>query len=220
MVWARGRRSSLSPMHSRQSVVATLASAIWLASLPVCLPDSHRRVTIRTLPRSPLSSCSFIILRRELVWPTPMAAWAGPGRNNYFVSDTNYGWGPNSIGDRTDITDWPEWFVGPRSREYLASPLSRKRSTLRVHANHGRSRRREPNHHVQVLLSQLEPGRAGRRISRRGEKDCPSPTPRRSTTSCSSTLPHGRTGCSSPSRLRRCRIAPMPRNARGSTPGS
>jgi hypothetical protein len=38
--------------------------------------------------------------------------------NNYFVSDTNYGWGPNGIGDRTDITDWPEWFLGPRSREY------------------------------------------------------------------------------------------------------
>jgi hypothetical protein len=36
-------------------------------------------------------------------------------RNNYFVSDTNYGWGPNSIGDRTDITDWPEWFTGPES---------------------------------------------------------------------------------------------------------
>jgi hypothetical protein len=23
--------------------------------------------------------------------------------NNYFVSDTNYGWGPEGIGDRTDI---------------------------------------------------------------------------------------------------------------------
>ena len=29
------------------------------------------------------------------------------GNNNYFVSDTNYGWGPNSIGDRTDILNWP-----------------------------------------------------------------------------------------------------------------
>lgn len=39
--------------------------------------------------------------------------------DNYFVSDTNYGWGPDSIGDRTDITDWPEWFTGPRSPRYL-----------------------------------------------------------------------------------------------------
>ncbi len=33
--------------------------------------------------------------------------------NNYFVSDTNYGWGPNSIGDRTDIINWQEWFRSP-----------------------------------------------------------------------------------------------------------
>ncbi len=39
--------------------------------------------------------------------------------SNYFVSDTNYGWGPNGIGDRTDITDWPEWFTGRQSGEYL-----------------------------------------------------------------------------------------------------
>ncbi|MBN1316922.1 MAG: hypothetical protein JXA42_15690, partial [Anaerolineales bacterium] len=39
--------------------------------------------------------------------------------NNYFVSDTNYGWGPDSIGDLTDITDWPEWFTGPDSGRYL-----------------------------------------------------------------------------------------------------
>ncbi|MGE0086681.1 MAG: hypothetical protein AB7S75_19935 [Desulfococcaceae bacterium] len=32
--------------------------------------------------------------------------------NNYYVSATNYGWGPDSIGDRTDIPNWPEWFTG------------------------------------------------------------------------------------------------------------
>ena len=41
------------------------------------------------------------------------------GENNYFVSDTYYGWGPDGIGDRTDIVDWPEWFTGPRSDIYL-----------------------------------------------------------------------------------------------------
>jgi hypothetical protein len=39
--------------------------------------------------------------------------------NNYFVSDTNYGWGPDSIGDRTDILDWSEWFLGPNSPTYM-----------------------------------------------------------------------------------------------------
>lgn len=45
-------------------------------------------------------------------------------QNNYFVSDTNYGWGPDGIGDRTDITNWPEWFVGPDSDRYLGALYS------------------------------------------------------------------------------------------------
>ena len=40
-------------------------------------------------------------------------------KNNYFVSDTNYGWGPDSIGDRTDIGYWWEWFNGPNRNTYL-----------------------------------------------------------------------------------------------------
>jgi hypothetical protein len=43
------------------------------------------------------------------------------GENNYFVSDTNYGWGPQAIGDRTDIINWPEWFRSPDSPEYMAA---------------------------------------------------------------------------------------------------
>lgn len=39
--------------------------------------------------------------------------------NNYFVSDTNYGWGPDSIGDTTDIGHWWLWFRGPDSSNYL-----------------------------------------------------------------------------------------------------
>jgi hypothetical protein len=42
-------------------------------------------------------------------------------QNNYFVSDTNYGWGPHSIGDATDIINWPQWFRGPESELYLAA---------------------------------------------------------------------------------------------------
>jgi len=39
--------------------------------------------------------------------------------NNYFVSDTNYGWGPNYIGDRTDIPDWIEWFRSDQTGTYM-----------------------------------------------------------------------------------------------------
>jgi len=40
-------------------------------------------------------------------------------KNHFFVSDTNYGWGLDSIGDRTDIINWPEWFVEERSAKIL-----------------------------------------------------------------------------------------------------
>jgi hypothetical protein len=45
--------------------------------------------------------------------------------NNYFVSDTNYGWGPTEeslggpIGDYTDIGYWWNWFLGPSSAGIL-----------------------------------------------------------------------------------------------------
>ena len=38
--------------------------------------------------------------------------------NNYFVSDTNYDWGPNAIGSLTDIGHWWLWFRGPDSSTY------------------------------------------------------------------------------------------------------
>ncbi len=41
--------------------------------------------------------------------------------NKYFVSDTNYGWGPDSIGDNTDIGHWWTWFRGPGSSTYLSA---------------------------------------------------------------------------------------------------
>lgn len=41
--------------------------------------------------------------------------------DNYFVSDTNYGWGPYVIGDTTDIGNWWAWFRGPNSTEILGA---------------------------------------------------------------------------------------------------
>ena len=48
--------------------------------------------------------------------------------NTYFVSDTNYGWGPpdadlgyEQIGDHTDIGHWYNWFSGPHRDTYLAA---------------------------------------------------------------------------------------------------
>ncbi|MEN8171955.1 MAG: carbohydrate binding domain-containing protein [Chloroflexota bacterium] len=39
--------------------------------------------------------------------------------NNYFVSDTNYGWGPDGIGDNTDIPNWMQWFRSDQTLTYM-----------------------------------------------------------------------------------------------------
>ncbi len=44
--------------------------------------------------------------------------------NNYFVSDTNYGWGPDGIGDSTDIGHWWNWFRSDRRDVYLSALLT------------------------------------------------------------------------------------------------
>lgn len=41
--------------------------------------------------------------------------------NNYFVSDTNYGWGSDGIGDRTDIPNWLEWFASHETARYMTA---------------------------------------------------------------------------------------------------
>ena len=50
--------------------------------------------------------------------------------NNYFVSDTNYGWGPvapelgGPIGDYTDIGNWWNWFFGPSGDTVMSAVLA------------------------------------------------------------------------------------------------
>ncbi len=48
--------------------------------------------------------------------------------NGYFVTDTNYGWGPadadagfGTIGDHTDVGHWYNWFLGPHRDTYLSA---------------------------------------------------------------------------------------------------
>ncbi len=41
--------------------------------------------------------------------------------NNYFVSDVNYGWGPDQISNYTDIGHWWTWFRSPSSATYMTA---------------------------------------------------------------------------------------------------
>lgn len=55
--------------------------------------------------------------------------------NHYFTSDTNYGWGPEGIGDRTDIPNWPEWFRSEQTPAIMEALFSESEQ----HANYTRS---------------------------------------------------------------------------------
>jgi|WetSurMetagenome_2_1015567.scaffolds.fasta_scaffold172588_1 hypothetical protein len=63
-------------------------------------------------------------------------AWLSPdsgnlrqalNNNRYYVTDSNYGWGPedldagdaSTIGDHTDIGNWYNWFLGPHRETYM-----------------------------------------------------------------------------------------------------
>ncbi len=57
--------------------------------------------------------------------PNGEQSYGGLGRalmeNNYFVSATNYGWGPDQIGSNTDIGYWWEWFRGDNAGVYMTA---------------------------------------------------------------------------------------------------
>lgn len=85
-----------------------------------------------SLPEPPTETVKLVFIHHSTG-----EAWLGDGSgglglalrdNNYFVSDTNYGWGPDdedagagTIGDHTDIPNWYAWFTGPHRSTYTAA---------------------------------------------------------------------------------------------------
>jgi hypothetical protein len=107
-------------------VVAALLAAVCVVSgCSPAAPPAQSSVAQSPLPaaQAPKQAVKLVFVHHSCGENWLNDSHGGLGKalaeNNYFVSDTNYGWGPDSIGDRTDITDWPEWFTGPRSRKYL-----------------------------------------------------------------------------------------------------
>jgi hypothetical protein len=81
-------------------------------------------------PAKPASPVRLVFIHHStggnwLADPNDNGPYGGLGmalmNNNYHVSATNYGWGPDGIGDRTDIPDWPEWFTGENSTAILSA---------------------------------------------------------------------------------------------------
>lgn len=93
-------------------------------------PSSPRLAGVADSTSPPASPVKLVFVHHStggnwLADPNPDQPAGGLGRalmnNNYFVSATNYGWGPDGIGDRTDIPNWPEWFTGPNRDAIVAA---------------------------------------------------------------------------------------------------
>jgi len=114
-------------MHRRIkcSALRGVQAALGLLLLSLCFAPIVQARTLETSP--PQSPVKLIFIHHSCGenWLNDGNGNLGRrlGENNYFVSDTNYGWGPASIGDRTDIVDWPEWFTSSKSETFLQALL-------------------------------------------------------------------------------------------------
>lgn len=120
------RRTRALPAAIRLRCLVCLTMAFLLTVLaPASLPGSRPAAAqaVDTSPPSETIKLIFIHHSSGENWLADEHGGLGQalGANNYFISDTNYGWGPDVIGDRTDIVNWPEWFTGPESGRYLAA---------------------------------------------------------------------------------------------------
>jgi hypothetical protein len=112
---------------------ATRAEACIVSARARALPLPHPSVPTTT--QSPVSPSPTVLpelptrpVRLVFIHHSSGENWLTDGNGElgialrdagYFVSDTNYGWGPGGIGDRTDIGHWWEWFRGPESATIL-----------------------------------------------------------------------------------------------------
>ena len=111
-------------MGMRYRLIAVLAAICFLA----LSGGGQLPLTVQAAPpqQSPGSDPPDSVVKLIFIHHSTGENWLADGygnlglqlaENNYFVSDTNYGWGPDGIGDRTDIPDWTEWFRGENTPE-------------------------------------------------------------------------------------------------------
>lgn len=119
MAWARSRVARLGRGLPGRGLVAVVVFIAALAIAPTCFGLALQADN----PEPPTRPVKLVFIHHSCGenWLADSNGGLARAlaRNNYFVSDTNYGWGPGAIGDRTDITDWPEWFTGDRSDRCL-----------------------------------------------------------------------------------------------------
>jgi len=129
-------------MHARHArtlcCTAVTCGLLWLAigaGAAAAGPSTAAWAT--QTPPAPLSAGSTLStaaptspVRLIFVHHSTGQAWLEDGYGNlgkklrdsrYYVSDTNYGWGPDAIGDQTDVGHWWTWFRGPKAATYTTA---------------------------------------------------------------------------------------------------
>jgi hypothetical protein len=123
-----GRRSTLAFVLMLAAVVLASLACVAPASLAAARAAASPGETVTMAadnPNPPASPVKLIFIHHSCG-----ENWLEDGNGklgialrdgNYFVSDTNYGWGPDGIGSDTDIGHWWSWFRGPSSSAYTSA---------------------------------------------------------------------------------------------------
>lgn len=106
-------------------LIQTLMTALLLLSgwFPAGPAESQAQPLNSTPPSSPVR----LVFMHHSVGENMLNAglFAQLNANNYFVTDTYYGWGPpdegGTIGDHTDTGQWYNWFLGPSHSTFLTA---------------------------------------------------------------------------------------------------
>ena len=136
MVHRRGRRMGIKGITI---LVIAVVVAVLLAGLPIVIAASgalHTVVQMGAGAQAANSNPPSQMVKLIFIHHSTGENWLADGDgglgialrdNNYFVSDSNYGWGlpdadlGGSIGDHTDIGHWYNWFVGSHRDTYLSA---------------------------------------------------------------------------------------------------
>lgn len=104
-------------------IKSVMFSIIITLTLTTPLQSAHNKI-LADNPNPPANAVRLIFVHHSTGGNWLSDEWGKLGlalkQNNYYVSDVCYGWGVNTIGDRTDIGNWWEWFRDPEnSQTYL-----------------------------------------------------------------------------------------------------
>ena len=115
-------------MFTKKSIFRVLSLLIVLGCIQASVVPAQAVSTTAPLqaaldPTPPTTPVKLIFIHHSTGQNLLQDDYGGLGialkNNHYFVSDTNYGWGPNTIGDRTDIPNWTEWFRSADTPTYM-----------------------------------------------------------------------------------------------------